>query len=362
MTGILGMTQDVLEGLGKDSPHRSDLEEVINAAKKAMVVTKQLLAFGRRQVFESRVLNINDVIGGMKKLLQRLLGEDIELLTDLDSSLGNVKIDQSSIEQVILNLCLNSRDSMPKGGQITLQTAQTEITNVPAELNLKLAPGPYVALTVRDEGSGISPETMPHIFEPFFTTKAEGKGTGLGLPTVYGIVKQSGGGISLSSTLGQGTSFTIYLPRLGDHSKQDRSVPYSQVAAGGSETILVTEDEDIVRKVLDRALRKKGYTVLAANNGKEAVKISETYTKPIHLLLTDVIMPGMNGRELADSIMQKRPGLTVLFMSGYEKETIAQRGVLEPGMAFIEKSFSVESLCHKVREVLDTAAKEESHA
>jgi len=362
MTGILGMTQDVQEALGADSPHRDDLQDVINAAKKAMSVTKQLLAFGRRQVFDPHVLNINDVIGGMKKLIQRLLGEDIDLVTVLDPRLGNVNIDQSSIEQVILNLGLNARDSMPKGGKITLQTTNEEITEDNADQNLKLLPGPYVALTVTDEGSGISPEVLPHIFEPFFTTKGAGKGTGLGLATVYGIVKQSGGGISLQSTLGQGTAFTIFLPRLGHLSKTDPPVPHSQEVPGGSETILVTEDESIVRKVTVRTLRKKGYTVLQASSAKEALKISDKYADPIHLLLTDVIMPGMNGRELAGLMVQKRPSLAVLYMSGYEKETIARRGVLEPGTAFIEKSFSPEGLCHKVRVVLDTASPKKTHA
>jgi len=357
MTGILGMTQDVRKRLGTNSPHRDDLGEVINAAKKAMAVTKQLLAFGRRQVIDPHVLNINTVIKGMNSLLQKLLGEDITLISILDPRLGNVTIDQSSIEQVILNLGLNARDSMPKGGKITLQTTNTEISNENGTFHLRMTPGPYVALTVTDKGSGMSPETLSHIFEPFFTTKGEGKGTGLGLATIYGIVKQSGGGISVSSTLGQGTSFTIYLPRLGTLSNNKHPVKRSEAAPRGSETILVTEDEGIVRKVLVRALREKGYTVLHARNGKEAVKISEEHADPIDLLLTDVIMPGMNGRDLAETIAQKRPGVTVLYMSGYDREIIAQRGVLEPGTAFIEKSFSTEGLCKKVREVLDAAKK-----
>ena len=364
MTGILGMTQDVRDKLGPESPLHADLEDVINAAKKAMIVTKQLLAFGRRQVFDPRVLNINSVIGGMDKLLQRLLGDDIDLMTVLDPLLGNVHIDQSSVEQVILNLALNARDAMPKGGKITLQTNNAEMSkaisifgNGDTQHATEMPPGPYVVLTVTDKGSGISHENLIHIFEPFFTTKGEGKGTGLGLATVYGIVKQSGGSISVKSTLGQGTSFTIYLPRVGTVSTQDRPVPPPRESSKGSETILVTEDEDIVRKVVVRGLQKKGYTVLHASSGKEAVKIGEQHAGPIHLLLTDVIMPGMNGRELAELMIQKRPTLAVLYMSGHDKEIITQRGVLEPGMTFIEKSFSAESLCHKVREVLDREAK-----
>jgi len=368
MTGILGMTQDVREALGEASPHRGDLDEVINAAKKAMGVTKQLLAFGRRQVFDPRVLNINNVIGDMNKLLMRLLGEDIELVSTLEPLLGSSNIDQSSIEQVILNLCLNARDSMPKGGRITLQTRNIEIPEALSKFGkndarkiLDIPMGPYVLLRVTDEGLGINPEVMTHIFEPFFTTKPDGKGTGLGLATVYGIVKQSGGGVTVNSTSGQGTSFTIYLPRLDAIVPNDHPTADSQEVVGGSETILVAEDEEIVRKVVVRALRKKGYAVVHATSGKEALRISEKITDPIHLLLTDVIMPGMNGRELAEQLLRKHPHLSVLYMSGYEKETIAQRGVLEPGMAFIEKSFSTEKLCHKVREVLDTDMKKESH-
>ena len=369
MTGILGMTQDVQESLGKDDRRRKDLEEVVSAAKKAMTVTKQLLAFGRKQVFEPRVLNINQVILGMKTLLERLLGEDIELITLLDPHLGNVHIDESSIEQVILNLALNARDSMPKGGKITLQTTNKQISGVipqsdddDIKYNPEVTSGLYVTLSVTDEGYGISPEAKPHIFEPFFTTKAEGKGTGLGLATVYGIVKQSGGSIAVTSKLEEGTSFTIYLPNLGAQPISERRVSKSRVVPEGSETIIVTEDEEIVRKVAVRALRKIGYTVLHASSGKEAIKICEKYEYPIHLLLTDVIMPGMNGSELAELLLRKRPDLAVLYMSGYEKETITERGVLKPGMAFIEKSFSPEGLCHKVREVLDAASKKQPHS
>jgi len=368
MTGILGMTQSVQKKLGADSPCHDDLDDVINAAKKAMLVTKQLLAFGRRQVFDPHVLNINNVIGGMDKLLQRLLGDDIVLTAVLDPLLGNVNIDQSSIEQVILNLGLNARDAMPKGGRITLQTSNKEIDGVISKFGdnssqmIEMIPGPYVTLTLTDEGSGIKPEILPHIYEPFYTTKNEGKGTGLGLATVYGIVKQSGGSISVKSAPEQGTAFTIYLPRLGAVVPHENFVQNPPQAAKGSETVLVTEDETIVRKVVVRALQEKGYTVLQASSGKEASKISDTYANPIHLLLTDVIMPGMNGRELAHSIVQKRPHLSVLYMSGHDREIIAQRGVLEPGVEFIEKSFSSEALCHKVREVLDSAAKKEVHA
>jgi signal transduction histidine kinase/CheY-like chemotaxis protein len=369
MTGILGMAQDVQKRLGAASPHHEDLGEVIDAAKKAMAVTKQLLAFGRRQVIDPQVMNINTIVRNMNKLLQKLLGEDINLVTDLDSHLGSVNIDQSNLEQVILNLCLNARDSMPKGGTITLQTGNVAVKDetllsgsANSQPNSKLPLGPYVTLTVIDEGSGIDPAVFSHIFEPFFTTKSEGKGTGLGLATVYGIVKQSGGGIFVDTRLKKGTSFTVYLPQMATPSAKEIQPEQTQEAVGGSETILVAEDESIVRKVLVRALREKGYTVLHASSGKEALKVSEKHADPIHLLLTDVIMPGMNGRDLAESILRKRLGLSVLYMSGYDKEIIAQRGVLAPGTAFIEKSFSTERLCAKVREVLDAVAKKGVHS
>ena len=246
-----------------------------------MTVTKQLLAFGRRQVFDPRVLNINNVIGNMKKLLQRLLGEDINLISRLDPRLGNVNMDESSIEQVILNLGLNARDSMPKGGKITLQTTNMEISERHSQTRqqLKIVPGPYVALTVTDEGAGISPEVMTHIFEPFFTTKGEGKGTGLGLATVYGIVKQSGGSIAVKASPGKGHVYDLPAATGSSSRRSTHPSKIRQDALGGSETILVTEDEEIVRKVLVRALRKKGYTVLHASSGKEAVKISDKYAE-----------------------------------------------------------------------------------
>jgi two-component system cell cycle sensor histidine kinase/response regulator CckA len=291
----------------------------------------------------------------MDKLLERLLGEDIHLITSLDTQLGHVHIDQGSIEQVILNLALNARDAMPKGGRITIRTSNVDLRDDNAPTNCKVAAGPYVVLAVSDEGAGMSPEIMTHIFEPFFTTKGNGKGTGLGLATVYGIVKQSGGDISVESKLRQGSVFKIYLPRVKSPSDSKPQGTNGGEAPRGSETILVAEDEDIVRKVVVRALRKKGYTVLPARSGPEAILISAKHSDPIHLLLTDVIMPGMNGRELAESMAPKRPGMATLYMSAYNQEIIAQRGVLAPGTALIEKSFSSEGICQKVREVLDTA-------
>ncbi len=295
MTGILGMAQDVREKLGPKSPHREDLDDIVNAAKKAMAVTKQLLAFGRRQIFDPRVLNINQVLSSMDQLLQRLLGEDIELVNTFDPHLENVHVDQGSIEQVVVNLALNARDAMMKGGRITIQTANTMLDHNNVPQHFKVTKGPYVVLTVSDEGAGISPEVLPHIFEPFFTTKANGKGTGLGLATVYGIVKQSGGDISVESKMGQGTSFHVYLPKADKATKSKHVPAHLDTVPKGTETILVTEDEDIVRKVVVRALRKQGYTVLHASSGKEAIKISEKEVDRIHLLLTDVIMPEMNG-------------------------------------------------------------------
>ncbi len=354
MTGILGITDDLHAELGPGSPHRADLEHIISAARKATVITKQLLAFGRRQVINPQVLNLNEIIATMDGLFRRLLGEDIDVKTVLDPQLGSMHIDPGNLEQVILNLGLNARDAMLAGGKLTLETANVNLDENHVIGNFAAKPGPYVVLTVSDTGCGMAPEILDHMFDPFFTTKG-GKGAGLGLANVYGIVKQAGGDIRVKSDLGKGTTFRIYFPRVEASPNADRRNADRRDARGGSETILLTEDEDIARKVVVKALRKRGYTVLHARNGQVAIDISGKHEGPIDLLLTDVIMPGMNGSELAKTIASKRPGMSVLYMSGYNQEIISQRGVLEPGTNFIEKTFTGEGLCHKVREVLDGA-------
>ncbi len=355
MTGILGITEELQLKLGPQSAHLEDLDHILGAAKRAAVITKQLLAFGRRQVNNPQVLNLNQVIGTMDGLFRRLLGEDIEIKTVLDPQLWSMRINPGNLEQVILNLGLNARDAMLSGGRLTLETANVKWEESHAVQNVPIQPGSYVVLTVTDTGSGMAPEIIDHMFEPFFTTKV-GNGTGLGLANVYGIVKQADGEIRVDSEPGKGTTFKIYFPRVDELSTSEPSSEPGE-ARGGSETILLAEDEDIVRQVAVKALRKKGYTVLHASSGQAAAEMSDNYSGTIDLLITDIIMPGINGNELAKSLSTKRAQMSILFMSGYTQDIISQRGVLNPGTNFIEKTFTGEGLCHKVREVLDAAKK-----
>lgn len=352
MTGIIGITEDILRD--GHAPHRQeDLQEVIRAAQRASHLTKQLLAFSRRQVVAPVVLNLNTVLTEMQKMLGRLIGEDIELKTLLDSNLGNVRADPGQIEQVLINLVVNSRDAMPNGGRITIETSNVELGEEYTKRHFEVQPGLYVLLAVSDTGGGIPPEIQNNIFEPFFTTKTKDKGTGLGLATVYGIVKQNGGDIFLYSHPGEGTVFKIYLPRIFENEKIERRKEDRLVLPTGAETILLVEDEDIVRKVAARTLARQGYKILEAKNGKDALEVSSVYNDTIHLLLTDVVMPGMNGRQLAEMMVVSRPEVKVLYMSGYTENLIVTRGILKSGISFLEKSFTPESLCTKVRAVLD---------
>jgi two-component system, cell cycle sensor histidine kinase and response regulator CckA len=354
ITGILGITEDLREQFGPDSPHQEDLQEIIKAGHKASSLTRQLLAFGRRQITAQKILNVNTVITDMTRMFGRLLGEDIEVVTALDPRLGNIRADQSQLEQIVVNLMLNARDAISGSGRIHLKTANIDLNEAYMQSHFDIAPGSYVCLTFSDSGSGMKPDTLNHIFEPFFTTKEQGKGTGLGLATVYGIVKQNNGDISVYSELGKGTTFKIYLPRVSDIADFERRKSERGTGPGGSEKILVVEDEDIVRRVAVRALKKRGYTVLEAKNGADALDIVNGLPHPIDLLVTDVVMPGMNGRLVAQRIGEKQPGVRVLFMSGHAQEVMFERGIVEPGIAFIEKSFSADAFCRKVREVLDT--------
>ena len=296
----------------------------------------------------------------MDRMLRRLIGEDVDLVTRPAPQLDAVRADRGQIEQVLVNLVLNARDAMPQGGKLTIETANVELDAGYAETHEGARAGPYALLAVSDTGSGLDAETAAHLFEPFFTTKEVGKGTGLGLATVYGIVKQSEGYITAYSEPGHGTTFKIYLPRAAAPGASPPSPTPSpppaapgRTTARGSETILVVEDEEAVRSLSRRALEASGYTVLAAADGPDAVRLLERYGGPIHLVLTDVIMPGMNGRELAHRLVQRRPGLRVLYMSGYPGDAIVHRGALEPGTAFLQKPFMPEDLARKVREVLD---------
>ena len=350
---IIGYSRVVRKQLGKDSPLSEHVEEVEKAGQRAAELTKQLLAFSRQQVLTPAVLNLNAVVKELCKMLPRLLGEDIDVTTALAEDLGQVKADQGQIEQVIVNLAVNARDAMPQGGRLKIETANVQLDENFTWNHPGSRVGRYVMLGVTDSGIGMSPETQAQIFEPFFTTKERGKGTGLGLATVYGVVKQSGGYISVDSAPGKGASFRVYLPRTEEAVVQPAaSVPVDQPARG-SETILLVEDAEPLRKLAQSFLEARGFRVLTAPNGEEALQLAVQNPEPIHLLLTDVVMPGMNGRVLAEQLGPRQPGMKVIYMSGYTDSFIAGHGVLNPGTHLLHKPFNEETLIAKVREVLD---------
>ena len=353
LTIVMGYSDLVLERLGAADAMRAYVEEIKKAGERAASLTRQLLAFGRRQVLAPRALDLNAVATNIDKMLRHVIGENIELSTVLEPELGWVKADPGQIEQVILNLVLNARDAMPQGGQLTLETANVELNEGDTRTRVSVLPGRYVMLAVSDSGVGMDAETQAHIFEPFFTTKEKGKGTGLGLATVYGIVKQSGGHIWLYSEPNQGTTFKIYLPRLEEAAQPVEAIPTGAPLAGGSETILLVEDEEGVRDLAKRILESKGYEVIMAASPTEATQVFEQHKEPIHLLLTDVVMPTMSGRQLAEHVAFLRPGMKVLYMSGYTDNVMVPHGILEEGTQFLQKPFTPDSLIRKVREALD---------
>lgn len=341
---------------GKGSPLSESIEEIRKSATRATALTSQLLAFSRKQVMQLKVLDLNEVVSNMNKLLRRLIGEHIELVTRLQSDLGFVKVDQGQIEQVIMNLGVNAHDAMPNGGKLIIETADVDLHEDEAARQTGVRPGQYVMLSVSDSGLGMDPEVQSHLFEPFYTTKEPGKGTGLGLSTVYGIVNQSGGSIRVRSGPGVGTTFRIYLPRVQEEEVEATKARGSRRRTRhGSETVLLVEDEEAVRILVKKTLELHGYTVLDAANGNEASKLSETCTGPIHLVLTDVVMPEMGGHELVARLMAVRPELKVLYMSGYADQAI-QREILGPNVAFLEKPATQETLIRQVREILDRPA------
>jgi two-component system, cell cycle sensor histidine kinase and response regulator CckA len=351
---IIGYSEFLQETVKEPEQVRVSIDEILKSGKRAASLTRQLLAFSRQQVLDLRVLDLNAVVADMEKMLRRLIGEDIELSTKLEPSLGRVKADQGQIEQVIMNLAVNSRDAMPSGGKLTIEARNFEMDEAfVRKYPYPVQTGSYILLSVSDTGCGMDAATQAHIFEPFFTTKEKGKGTGLGLSMVYGVVKQSGGYIDVASETGVGTTFLIYLPRVQDVIETDRprSGPVSR--ATGSETVLVVEDEVSLRTLTVDVLRQAGYTVLQANTGAEALEVSEAHQGAIGLLLTDVVMPGMSGRELAERLSPVRPAMKVLYMSGYTGQTIGERAVLDPGSLFLQKPFTREVLRDKVREALE---------
>jgi signal transduction histidine kinase len=354
LTVILGYSELMLQRLKADDPLRSEVEQVKEAGVRASMLTRQLLAFGRKQVLQPRVLDLNAVLTNMDQMLQRLIGEDIHLVTMPAPGLRRVRADPGQIEQVIVNLAVNARDAMPQGGKLTIETANVELDNAYAREHVSVRPGSFVMLAVSDTGCGMDRETQARIFEPFFTTKEPGKGTGLGLSTVYGIVKQSDGNIWVYSEPGRGTTFKIYLPRVEGAVEAVEPGLAPTRAVRGSETVLLVEDENAVRALIRSTLQANGYTVLEAHHGKHAIQIYEQHKGPIHLLVTDVVMPEMSGRELAEHLKTSRPNMKVLFMSGYTDKAIVNHGELDPDTAFLQKPFTPDALARMVREVLDS--------
>jgi nitrogen-specific signal transduction histidine kinase len=353
LTAITGYADLALEDLPEGDPIRHDMKEILRAAYRAAGLTRQLLAFSRQQVLAPRVLDLNEVVRSVDQMLHRLIGEDIDLQTVLAPGLGRVKADPGQLEQVIVNLAVNARDAMPAGGNLTIETADIEMSETLGRDLTTVPAGHYVMLAITDSGTGMDEHTKARIFEPFFTTKEQGKGTGLGLATVYGIVKQSGGFIWVYSEPGHGTTFKIYLPRV--EGAAEALVPPVGPAEvpRGTETVLIVEDEAAVRALAKTALARKGYRVLEAANGGEALLLCEAEQAPIHLLVTDVVMPGLGGADLAHRFAPLRPDMKVLFISGYTDQAAARDGKMPPGAAHLEKPFSLDGLARKVREVLD---------
>lgn len=350
---IIGYSQVLRRKLPEGGPLAEYAEEIEKAGQRAVSLTRQLLAFSRQQILSPAVLNLNALVADMEKMLPRLIGEDIAVSVKLSPELGSVKADQGQVEQVVMNLAVNARDAMPTGGKLVVETANVELDEAYSRHHPGAKPGRYVMLAVTDSGMGMSAETLAHIFEPFFTTKEVGKGTGLGLATVYGVVKQSGGYVWVDSAIGKGASFQIFLPRVDETAVPSITKPALADDLKGTETILLVEDADALRKLARSFLTEHGFQVLAAPNGEAAIEVAKVHSGRVDLLLTDVVMPGMNGRCLADELLSKWPALKVVFISGYTDSFIAGHGVLEPGTHLLHKPFTEDALIRKVREVLD---------
>jgi len=353
LTAILGTTELMLEDLPSEGAEREGLLDIRSAAERAAVLTRQLLTFSRQQVVSPQLLRLNELVSDLGKLLRRLLGEDVAIRTTLAPDCGSVKADQGQLEQVIVNLAVNARDAMPNGGRLALETRNVDLDGDYPTERVTIPAGRYVMLAVTDSGTGMDVQTKARIFEPFFTTKPVGKGTGLGLATVYGVVQQSGGHIWLYSELGHGTSFKIYLPRVD--AVQPTPVAEERLAAArdGTETVLVAEDEDAVRHIIAKALEARGYRVLTARDGVEALALAGRHAGQIDLLVSDVVMPDMNGRELSRQLTEARPTVKTLYLSGYTDDAMLHRGVLQEGVPFLQKPFSLDALACKVREVIE---------
>jgi PAS domain S-box-containing protein len=354
LTAITGYTDLLYLRLPGDIGKR-ELSEIRKASDRAASLTRQLLAFSRQQVLQPKIINVNEVVGNLSAMLSRLIGEDVELIASLGERIGPVRADPFQLEQVLMNLTVNARDAMPRGGKLTIETANVVLDPLYTQGHPDVKPGAYVMIAVSDTGTGMDSETRARIFEPFFTTKEMGKGTGLGLSTVYGIVKQSQGHMWVYSEPGQGATFKVYLPHHLDPEEVQPPAPAPRVVPRGWETILAVEDELSLLNLVAEILRDAGYSVIAAQGPKEALRLMADHREPIHLLLTDVVMPGMSGRALADEVVVKRPGIRVLYMSGYTDNAIVHHGVLDAGVTYIQKPFTPDALIKMVREVLDAA-------
>jgi two-component system cell cycle sensor histidine kinase/response regulator CckA len=352
LTTILGYSDLILEQIEPDDPHRPDLEEIRKAGERAASLTKQLLAFSRKQVIEPKVLEVNAIVANMEKMLCRLIGEDVQCLTELDSSAGYIRADLGQLEQVIMNVVVNARDAMPTRGRLTIRTGKVVFDEAFVRQHIGARLGHYSSIVLSDTGCGMDLVTKLRIFEPFFTTKGPNKGTGLGMATVYGIVKQSEGYITVESEPGVGTQISLYFPRVAKEGIVPAPVKALPVPRG-TETVLLVEDEDAVRTLVRGVLRSRGYTVLEASNAAEAIRISKDQVGPIHILLTDVVMPEVSGRELADQLLLTRRDMLLLYMSGYTEDRVVHHGVMTSGVGFLQKPFTPDSLLRKMRETLD---------
>ncbi len=357
LTVIRGYSELILNRLAPTDPIRNDMEEIKTAGNRAAGLTSQLLAFSRNQVREPRVLDLNTLVANVEKMLRRLIGENVHLVTVLEPVPGPIKADQGQLEQVLMNLAVNARDAMPQGGTLVIETATVELDGSDVGRFADVLPGPYVMLAVSDTGCGMDENTQAHMFEPFFTTKEPGKGTGLGLSIVYGIVKQSGGHMAVSSEPGQGTMFKVYFPRVDRQVKEVPPYSTTRPSPRGSETVLVVEDEEQVRALECGILQASGYRVLAAGDGREALRMCHEYPGPIHLLMTDIVMPHMSGQDLAHQVAPLRPAMKVLYVSGYADDTVVRSSTTQAHHAFIQKPFDADTLLHNVRHMLDGTEK-----
>jgi len=356
LTAIIGYSQLALRGISPDDRLRQEIDEIRKAGERAATLTSQLLAFSRKQMLQPKILDINKVVADTSRMLNRLIGEDIRFRTTLAPGLRPVKVDPGQIEQVLMNLAVNARDAMPDGGSLSIETANVYLDEEYARLHAEVQPGPHIVLAVSDTGCGIDSETIAHIFEPFFTTKEQGKGTGLGLAMVYGIVKQSGGHIWVYSEPDKGTTFKVYLPQVVEEASLSAEPSRAELLPSGKETILLAEDDEQVREIASRILSELGYRVIEATNGEEALKEISQSTIKIDILLTDVVMPQIGGKELSEHLRNERPGTKIAFLSGYTADAIVNHGVLDAGVPFLHKPFTPGELARKVREVLDGAA------